>query len=664
MNTAAWRPLSSCSAIDATADEYRADIDGLRALAVLAVVAFHAFPSLLPGGFVGVDIFFVISGYLISGIILEGLARGRFSFLQFYCRRIRRIFPALIVVLLVCWLIGWTSLLAEEFRQLGSHIVAGAIFVSDFKYWYEAGYFDMAGELKPLLHLWSLAVEEQFYILWPFLLWAVWKLRASVLWFVACVALASFALNIVYVERGTLDAAFYSPAARFWELMLGAMLAAALNWQRGHSPFRCNAISAIGLLAICSALLLIARDARFPGWWALLPTVGTVLLIAAPGAWFNRTILSHPWLVAIGLISYPLYLWHWPLLSFARIFEGQTPTVAVRLAAVAVSVALAWATYRLVERPIRFGKALGGRFKTAAALSVAMVALAGAGYAARAGVPRSIAPQIIVNNGEISSERGHEIFFKYQLDHNFLCTPERFRKWAVKQFAPARCVQSKNIDKKDIAIIGDSHAEDLFIGLAERLPDANIVTYIQGLPIRSNGIFNDAFDYVESDKNIRVVIMTAWWDYHKKHLPPGRDLQTELTKTVGELVRAGKVVYLLDDRPAFPFYPDVCKYVRRRFFWQARRGTHCEFERSLYEAQRSQYLPALRAVAKQLPNVHLLDTSRTFCDDRFCRMGRDGKLFYRDQNHLTIAGSRAVAADIARQIVLPDAAIKQPQRSE
>lgn len=652
MSFADWGlALNSRPAIQATTAEYRADIDGLRALAVLAVVGFHAFPSLLPGGFVGVDIFFVISGYLISGIILQGLNQRRFSFLQFYYRRIRRIFPALIVVLFACYLIGWTSLLAEEFRQLGSHIVAGAIFVSNFKYWSEAGYFDLAGELKPLLHLWSLAVEEQFYILWPFLLWAVWKLRAGVLWFVVCVAFASFALNIVYVERGGLDAAFYSPAARFWELMLGAMLAAAPNLQRGHSLIRCNAISIIGLLAIGSALLLIAKDSRFPGWWALLPTVGTVLLIAAPGAWFNRTVLANPWLVALGLISYPLYLWHWPLLSFARIFEGQTPPVAVRLAAVAVSVVLAWATYRLVERPIRFGKAVSGRFK-AAVLSVAMVAFAGAGYAARGGVPRSIAPQIVVNDGEIASERGHEIFLKNQLDHNFLCTPERFRQWAVKEFAPARCVQSKNSDKIDIAIIGDSHAEDLFIGLAERLPDANIVTYIQTLPIRSNGVFNDVFDYVESDKNIRVVIMTAWWDYHQKFLPAGHDLQTELTATVGELVRAGKVVYLLDDRPAFPFFPDVCKYVRRRFFWQARRGTHCEFERSRYEAQRSQYLHALQAVAKQLPNVHLLDTSRIFCDDKFCRMGRDGKLFYRDQNHLTVAGSRAMAADLARQITL------------
>ena len=196
-------------------DAYRADIDGLRALAVIAVMLFHAFPSVLPGGFVGVDVFFVISGYLISGIIIQGFEKGTFTFREFYYRRIKRIFPALIVVLLGCFIIGWSSLLVEEFKQLGSHIVSAALFISNFKYWHEAGYFDKAAELKPLLHLWSLGVEEQFYIVWPFLLWAAWKTRINFFLFALCVAIPSFVLNIVHVQDHNLTAAFFSRSHGF-----------------------------------------------------------------------------------------------------------------------------------------------------------------------------------------------------------------------------------------------------------------------------------------------------------------------------------------------------------------------------------------------------------------------------------------------------------------
>jgi peptidoglycan/LPS O-acetylase OafA/YrhL len=201
---------------------YRTDIDGLRGLAVIAVIGFHAFPSAVPGGFVGVDVFFVISGYLISGIIFGNLNRGTFSFRNFYYRRIKRIFPALIVVLIGCFFLGRLVLLPEEFKTLGSDIVSGAAFISNFKYWHEAGYFDSVAGTKPLLHLWSLGIEEQFYIVWPLLLWAAKKRKLNFL-VAICVGIASFVLNVVDVHHNPV-AAFYSPASRFWELMLGAML--------------------------------------------------------------------------------------------------------------------------------------------------------------------------------------------------------------------------------------------------------------------------------------------------------------------------------------------------------------------------------------------------------------------------------------------------------
>lgn len=204
--------------------KYRPDIDGLRAIAVLAVVAFHAFPNLVKGGFIGVDVFFVISGYLISTIIFENLDKGTFTFSEFYARRIKRIFPALILVLVACLIFGWFVLLADEYNQLGKHIVAGAGFISNIVFWNEAGYFDNIADTKPLLHLWSLGIEEQFYIVWPLLLWCTWKRKLNLFTITVIFAITSFVLNLKGIKQDAV-ATFYAPYTRFWELLTGSLLA-------------------------------------------------------------------------------------------------------------------------------------------------------------------------------------------------------------------------------------------------------------------------------------------------------------------------------------------------------------------------------------------------------------------------------------------------------
>lgn len=202
-----------------THPQYRPDIDGLRAVAILSVVGFHAFPATIRAGFVGVDIFFVISGFLISTIIYGNLERNTFSFVEFYSRRIRRIFPALLIVLIASFVFGWFALLGDEYKQLGKHIAAGAGLVSNFVLRSEGGYFDTAAEAKPLLHLWSLGIEEQFYIVWPLLIWAAWKTRFNFLTITVSLALISFALNLRWVHKDAIIA-FYSPQSRFWELLV------------------------------------------------------------------------------------------------------------------------------------------------------------------------------------------------------------------------------------------------------------------------------------------------------------------------------------------------------------------------------------------------------------------------------------------------------------
>ena len=338
--------------------QYRADIDGLRALAVMAVVIFHTFPEVLPGGFIGVDIFFVISGFLISGIIFSELAEGKFSFVYFYSRRIRRIFPALILVLLAATLFGWFILLADEYSQLGKHVAAGSAFLSNFFFWQEAGYFDNSASTKPFLHLWSLGIEEQYYIFWPLLLWFGFRLRFNLGLLTLVLMLISFGLNIRgFTVSHDAVATFYSPQTRFWELLFGALLAYYYSSNQVVSQRFANVLSLVGFILITLGLAMIKPNYSFPGWWALLPTLGAVLLIAAgPTGWVNQQFLSNTWMVRLGLISYPLYLWHWVCLSFLFILSAGKPTVVQRLFTVFLSLILAYFTYRWIEKPIRFGK--------------------------------------------------------------------------------------------------------------------------------------------------------------------------------------------------------------------------------------------------------------------------------------------------------------------
>ncbi len=336
-----------------THPKYRPDIDGLRAIAVFLVIVFHLFPNRLAGGFIGVDIFFVISGFLISSIIFSGLELGKFSFVDFYSRRICRIFPALLFVLLASSVFGWYVLFIHEHMQLGKHIIGSTTFTSNFVLLTESGYFDNSADSKPLLHLWSLAIEEQFYLLWPLLLalakrfnWRFWPT-------IVVVGIASLIVSIYLVDRHP-NAAFYSPVSRFWELAIGSFLAYLHLYQQRILQRHQNIRSFGGAALILLGLLTIDKTTNFPGWWAMLPTVGTFLLISAgPQAWLNQQILSKSILVWLGLISYPLYLWHWPLLAYAHVLVGHPLPTLLKISILLSSVGLAWITYQFIEKPLR-----------------------------------------------------------------------------------------------------------------------------------------------------------------------------------------------------------------------------------------------------------------------------------------------------------------------
>ena len=640
--------------------KYRADIDGLRAIAVLSVVIYHAFPNYFGGGFIGVDIFFVISGFLISTIIMTNLESNSFKFTEFYSRRIARIFPALLLVLIACFLFGWFVLFADEYKQLGKHIAGSAGFVSNFMFLNEVSYFDNAAETKPLLHLWSLGIEEQFYIIWPLLLWLTWKARFNFLAITIVVALISFALNISKVHSDP-AAAFYLPQTRFWELLVGSILAYVTIHRRNIvSEFKYihdmqlgqttnaqapetkrktlpNAQSLIGAILILTGLFVITKERDFPGWWALLPTIGTALIISAGShAWFNRVVLSNQVLVWFGLISFPLYLWHWPLLSFAQIVESGTPPSQIRFFAVLASIALAWLTYKFVEKPIRFGKHRNMAILTLLAFMI-IVAFTGYRTYLDSGLPLRTAAQLPpINTGDTANAfviEGDE-YMAHVLNNFYPCTSEKNSKRVLS--LQDRCIKSKSSDLKTIAIIGDSHSQALHIGLAGSLPDTNILLHMTlDLPYIDNEAHKDIFKSVIDDPNIKVVILAAYWRARLGEIPNILDFKNRLVKTIGVLTAANKVVYIADDAPNFSFDPIKCKYSRK-----FSGGVSCIEDRAHFYEQQKVYLPTLQSIVEANSNVKLLEIADYFCDASVCSMESNGLLYYRDNNHLNLNGSK------------------------
>ncbi|MBJ6611533.1 MAG: acyltransferase [Candidatus Thiothrix moscowensis] len=333
---------------------YRKEIDGLRALAVLPVILFHAGFGWVPGGFVGVDVFFVISGYLITSIILDELEAGRFTLAGFYERRARRILPALFFVLLVCLPMAWWLLLPAELMNFGKSLIAVAGFVSNILFWLQTDYFAATAEQIPLLHTWSLAVEEQYYLLFPLLLLLTWDLGKR--WLLGLLVLIAL-LSFVWAEwlwRQSVEANFYLLPSRAWELMLGALAAFYLQKNRVEQGTLAQIASLLGLGLLLVAIFGLHEGVPFPSLYALLPTLGAVLLImfATPATWVGRW-LGKRVLVGIGLISYSAYLWHQPLFVFARMQATEEPSAVFMAGLIVLTLLLAYASWRWVEQPFR-----------------------------------------------------------------------------------------------------------------------------------------------------------------------------------------------------------------------------------------------------------------------------------------------------------------------
>jgi peptidoglycan/LPS O-acetylase OafA/YrhL len=614
---------------------YRRDIDGLRAVAVLAVVLFHAFPALLPGGFIGVDIFFVISGFLISGILLADLQRGDFRFSRFYARRVKRIFPALVLVMAACLAFGWLALFPDEYKQLGKHVVGGASFAANLFYWAQVGYFDTAAETKPLLHLWSLGIEEQFYILWPAVLLLAWKRRLNLLALTAAVALLSFLLNVLGVSHHA-SATFYSPASRAWELLLGAALACVQLRSGSATPpakFAPNVLAGAGVALLALGLALVTRERHFPGWLALLPACGALLVIGAgPQAWFNRVVLSNRLMVWVGLISYPLYLWHWPLLSFANIVESHTPAPAIRAGAVALAVLLAWLTWRLLELPLRFG---AGRARVAVlcilmavAAGVGAALYAGDGLPARAAIAENLANQKalvlvedVVNATACKQRYGFATLYEY-------------------------CLLAQVDKDPTVVLVGDSHAYHVVAGLTQYyggIGDNLLMLGTRhpywGLPPGDDPYQNVTQKMLElalDTPSVKTVVFST----HVRFSNGTPALTNAARETFRRFLAAGKHVIFMDDVPMLNFDPRSC--IKRAGVASSATRSRCAMARAEFDQQSPEHEAILKQFAREFPQVEWFQAAPALCDAAWCHAMIGGRLMYRDRDHLSHDGDLLV----------------------
>jgi peptidoglycan/LPS O-acetylase OafA/YrhL len=471
----AWRNL-----------EFRKDINGLRALAVLGVVAFHADRALVPGGFVGVDIFFVISGFLITRIILAECAVGHFSLAAFYAKRSKRILPALLVVVSFVWIVGWFRAAPTQFRDIGGSLLGNSYFTVNFWLMRLAGvtgYFGADSSTKPLLHLWSLSIEEQFYLAWSVLLLALFRLKASLLpAVILAIFVASFAYCVVLTPINPI-AAFYLPWTRAWELAFGVLIAYREVFLLGALPYPsrwlADAAAALGMALMVGAFFWMNESDPFPGWRAAIPTAGCALVIANPRSRPGEIALGNRVAGFFGVISYPLYLWHWPLFAFAHTWPGVIPTHVVLAALAGVAVVLATLTYWLIETP---AATLFRSRPYGVALTLAGI-LAATGIVGRItydtkGFPGRFPPMVTaVFDYDVNGAQGKRLMqcFYQRDDRAYSLAEERER--AARFYEENRCGAVADPAKPTVLVVGDSHAAHLFAGLTEAFAGkANIVT--------------------------------------------------------------------------------------------------------------------------------------------------------------------------------------------
>jgi len=648
--------------------QYRVELDGLRALAVLPVIFFHGGLTGFSGGYIGVDIFFVISGYLITSIILSEKAAGRFSLLNFYERRARRILPALSSVLLLSTLAAYFWMTADQLRAYSQSLVSVMTFSSNIFFYLTSGYFEAASEQKPLLHTWSLSVEEQYYLFFPVLIMLLWPLGKK--WLISAIfliATLSLLCSQVLLSQHALDANFYLIFSRAWELMLGSLIAFVPLDQLKLARWHREVLSLLGLVAIAYAMVFFDNTTPFPSVWALIPVLGTCLVIMFTQAktWTGR-FLAHPILVSLGLMSYSLYLWHQPLFAFVRMNSIGEPGLHMFGFAMAGTLVLAFLSWKYVEQPFRnkarFSRAMIFKCSLASMLLFSALGLTGhvyQGFEGRFQVP-SYTDSVKYSPKRVSC---------HTQGVNYL-PPNQACRYHGNQIT--------------WAVLGDSHVVEPAYALAQKLAPHGLgllhLSFSSCPPARlfeastpgCSKWLDESLQYLRTHSEIQNILLGfrysafLYGDQLKTypHLPDENpanhfaDAHQQLSATdarewywksfvqvVTDLLEANKTVYILYPIPELPLH--INQAIKPfSVSGSTPRLNLDKVSPFTYYAERNAFILKKLDTLPYAHRLHAIKPSEQICDQHFCAAVRDGKALYFDDDHLSLAGAEWVLQNL------------------
>jgi peptidoglycan/LPS O-acetylase OafA/YrhL len=602
--------------------KYNSSLDGLRGIAILLVLFFHIWPDIFSFGYVGVDIFFVLSGFLITQIIVTKLDSNSFSFKEFYRNRIRRIFPAMILVVFVTLLIGYLILIPNEFGVLGRHAKSSLLFFQNFRLISEVGYWDQAATLKPLLHFWSLSVEEQFYLLWPFLLFAIYKARLNLLVSVGFILVLSISIGfIIEIDY------FYHSLARFWELALGGF-AYILS-----SRFNLKSLNKFKFLVFIFFILAIASAFGNNGvsfFTTLMVTIFTAFVLIILKENSNTEILSSKFLVFFGLISFPLYLWHYVVISYLHILNYDVSNFSFEV--ISISIFLSYLTYRYIELYFRSQNS----FKTAYKLFgiVIILSFVAQFIYAKKGLPN----RSHLQGQELLEQQFNKI--THQNDNGKLLINQILGEVPNNDYIRST---SNDLNKDYVLIVGDSHSHTSYPGFAQEFKKKGLETLI--FSNSGCGPYIENMKIEKCTKKIenihRLLNKVENMDNIKKVLFITRKPNLEYIKNLFESFSTkNKKLYYLLEKPSFDFAPDICI---PRPFNISNQNKECKIKYSQYLDKYGKYIDYTKSLSKNYNNIQVLDAKEVFCDEEFCYSIKDNNVLYSDTNHHSVNGSKLQA---------------------